>query len=75
MRRGALVHSVTGQIIRCVVVDVSKGGAQLEVITPELPEGMLSLLDADGCTTHDLRIVWREGNRIGVCFIASSPLP
>ena len=74
MRRGILIHSVTGACLKCTVVDVSDGGAQLE-LSCELPDGLISLLDPEAGTTHDLKIVWRDGRRIGVSFVASSELP
>ena len=75
MRRGMLIHSVTGESIKCLVVDVSEGGAQLQLIAPGLPDGLLSLLDPEGGVSHDLKVVWRDGDRIGVSFVASSELP
>lgn len=70
-----LISSVTGASFRCVIIDISRGGAQLQLVARNLPPGMLSLLDPEGGHTHDLNVVWREGDRLGASFVASSDLP
>jgi hypothetical protein len=74
-RRGVVIDSLTGQSYRCIIVDISRGGAQLELVARELPEQALALLDPDGGATHDLRIVWRAGIRVGVAFITTTEAP
>jgi hypothetical protein len=75
MRRGVVIHSETGQTYRCVIVDVSTGGAKLQLLAPGLPEGTLSLVDLGAAANHDLKVVWRTGPMVGVSFLSSSPLP
>jgi hypothetical protein len=75
MRRGMVIHAETGQTYRCVVIDVSSGGAKLQLLVPGLPEGALSLVDLGAASNHDLRVVWRNDPLVGVAFLTSSPLP
>jgi len=75
MRRGMLIHAETGQSFKCMIVDLSAGGAKLQIYSPGVPDGLLSLLDARSATSHDLRVVWRAGPFMGVCFEASAAVP
>ena len=58
-----------------IAVDVSAGGAKLQLLAPELPEGTLSLVDLGVASNHDLRVVWRAEPMVGVSFLTTSPLP
>lgn len=75
MRRGMVIHVETGRSYRCVIVDVSTGGAKLQLLAPGLPEGDLSLVDLGAAFNHDLRVVWRDGPMIGVSFLSTAQLP
>lgn len=68
-RRGVLVHAPSGRSYRCLIVDVSCGGARLIVEAEDLPRQDLSLLD--GGSVHQLRIAWRDGALLGVAFTDS----
>jgi hypothetical protein len=76
MRRGVLVHGPTGRSFTCLIVDVSLGGARLQLTAPEpLPEGQLSLIDGANATLHELRVAWRDPPFVGVAFIGTAPAP
>ena len=74
-RRGMVVHQPTGESFKCVIVDVSVGGARLQIYAEGLPEGDLTLVDAVTGTVHELRVAWRRGDLVGVAFTASVALP
>ena len=75
MRRGVVVHGSTGVSFTCTIVDISLGGARIQLYAPELPESDLTLIDAAMGTVHELRIAWRNGPFVGVEFTASVDLP
>jgi hypothetical protein len=75
MRRGVVVHGATGASIPCTIIDISLGGARLQLYAPNLPGDELSLIDADKGTMHDLRVAWRNGDFVGVAFEATVDLP
>lgn len=74
-RRGVVIDSVSGQSFRCIIIDISRGGAQLEIVARDLPGHSLALLDPEGGATHNLRVVWRSGQRVGVAFTHSTAAP
>ena len=75
MRRDVVVHRPTGDSFKCVIMDVSVGGARLLLYAPDLPDADLTLIDAQMGTLHELRVAWRNGGFVGVAFTASVALP
>ena len=75
MRRGVVVHGPSGRSFTCVIVDVSLGGAKLQLIAPDLPSGDLSLIDGQKGTVHELRVAWRKDPFVGVAFTETASLP
>ena len=75
MRRGAVVHGPTGKSYSCVIVDVSLGGARLQLIAPDLPTSDLTLVDGQRGTVHALRVAWRSGPLVGVAFVETAEAP
>lgn len=69
------MHEVSGATFRCMIVDVSLGGARLQMVAPNLPSEGLTLIDAAEGQSHKLRVVWRAGAFVGVAFRSSSDLP
>lgn len=60
---------------KCLVVDMSEGGARLELKkADELPENFLLLLSHDGRLNRHCSVVWRQGSTIGVKFVSDPPL-
>ena len=74
MRRGVVVHAASGRSFTCVIVDVSLGGARLQLYAPDLPDDDLTLLDPHRETAHSLRIAWRNGPFVGVAFTGTVEL-
>lgn len=75
VRRGIVVHEVSGATFRCTIVDISLGGARLQLIAPDLPDEGLTLIDTAEGRSHALRVVWRKGSMIGVAFVSTVDLP
>ena len=75
MRRGAVVHGPSGRSYSCVIVDVSVGGARLQMYAPDLPASDLTLVDGKGGTVHELRVAWRAGPFVGVAFVDTAEAP
>ena len=75
MRRGVVVHGPSGRSFTCVIVNVSLGGAKLQLIASGLPDGDLSLVDAQMGTGHELRIAWRNDPFVGVAFTGTEAVP
>ena len=56
--------------IRCVVIDLSSGGAKVRVDKP-IAEGMLVKLRSQRFT-RDAKVVWSAGGVIGLQFVESN---
>jgi hypothetical protein len=74
MRRGVVVDQA-GASFTCAIVDVSLGGARLQLFASDLPGGDLTLIDTAMGTVHELRVAWRNGDFVGVAFTATVALP
>jgi hypothetical protein len=59
------------QRVGCIVLDLSAGGAKLQLEQP-LAIGQIVTLIADSVGARGARIVWIDGDRAGVEFIAVS---
>ncbi len=55
----------------CIIVDMSNGGARIELTPPyELPEELsLILAVGGGKITRHVRIVWRANGEVGVRYV------
>ena len=69
------MHGPSGRGFSCVIVDLSKGGAKLQLFDPTFPITELTLIDAEVGEIHELRIAWRNDPYLGVAFTSSEPLP
>lgn len=60
---------------RCMLLNVSQGGAKIEIDKQlEPPEKFTLLLTHRGHSTRPCRLVWRNGTNMGVEFL-QSPAP
>lgn len=75
VRRGVVVHDESGETFRCLIVDISIGGARLQLVAPNLPPGGLTLIDAAEGRSYALKPVWRAGAFVGVTFLSKADLP
>lgn len=62
-----------GAAIDCVIRNISKAGACLEVASPVgIPPAFDLLIDSSGAV-NPCRVVWRTERRIGVVFLGGRP--
>ena len=55
--------------IPCVLINLSAGGARLNVMSPgDLPDEFLLTVEADDLK-HKCQVVWRKGDEVGVRFV------
>ncbi len=79
-RRRTIHHTASillgvDQVVTCAILDVSDSGARLEPTEPGAVPGRFKLLLSGNGTPHrDCRVIWREGNQIGVTFENRPPL-
>jgi hypothetical protein len=74
-KRKALTHRATLMMSgeddtrSCIVKDASDTGARLKIpAAQELPEGFTLLLSSVGGPRRNCRVVWRDGDAVGVRF-------
>jgi len=54
----------------CSLCDVSDKGAQITIAGPDsLPDEFILALSADGAATRRCRVIWKNGNQVGVQFL------
>ena len=55
----------------CLIVDLSEGGARVQLLGEAPPDGEVTLMDARSGQIHEGRIVWRRGKFVGLSFTAT----
>jgi PilZ domain len=56
-------------LVTCAIVDISESGARLSLEADEpLPEAFMLLLTRNGRAKRHCRLVWRNGQTLGVEF-------
>jgi hypothetical protein len=72
---GARLAGIDGSVLEgCRLVDISAGGARLEVDNPAgLPDQFVLLLSRDGALHRQCAVVWRSENSVGVEFVRQLP--
>jgi hypothetical protein len=56
--------------LNCTLVDISDGGARIEVAAPHrLPEEFSLILTEDAGHVRRCRIIWRADNEIGISYL------
>ena len=56
-------------LVPCAIVDISESGARLSLeAEAQLPEAFMLLLTRNGRTRRHCRLVWRNGQTLGVEF-------
>lgn len=56
--------------VNCTLVDISEGGARIEVAAPHrLPEEFSLILTEDAGHVRRCRIIWRADNEIGISYL------
>ena len=72
MRRGAIVVLKTAQTpLRCVIWDMSDGGARLAIACPssQLPRTFTLVLTKDASVRRHCEVVWADSRFVGVKFV------
>ena len=76
-RAAAVVLQAAGNPVRCVIWDMSDGGARLAIAHPaaELPRTFSLLLMKDAGVRRNCEVVWTDGRFVGVKFISDWTMP
>lgn len=72
MRRAAeIVFGARQPAVRCVIWDMSDGGARLSVACPlaDLPGTFTLVLFKEGSLRRDCEVVWTDSSYVGVKFV------
>jgi hypothetical protein len=72
-RAAAVVMPAASTPVRCVIWDMSDGGARLAIACPmaELPRAFTLLLTRDGSVRRNCEVVWTDSRFVGVKFARS----
>lgn len=73
--RAVLIHGPTGRTFACELLDFSEAGARLRLVSVDLPDRHLTLVDGERGLVHETRIVWREALLVGIEFTATAKVP
>lgn len=76
-RAAAVVLQAAGNPVRCVIWDMSDGGARLAIAYPtaELPCTFSLLLMKDASVRRNCEVVWTDSRFVGVKFISDWAMP
>ena len=76
-RGAAVVLQAAWTPVRCVVWDISDGGARLAISYPtaELPRSFTLLLTKDATVRRNCEVVWTDERFVGVRFVFDSTIP
>lgn len=76
-RAAAVILQAAGDPVRCVIWDMSDGGARLAIAYPaaELPRTFSLLLMKDASVRRNCEVVWTDRRFVGVKFISDWAMP
>lgn len=76
-RAAAVVLQAAGTPVRCVIWDMSDGGARLAIAHPAaaLPRTFSLLLMKDAGVRRTCEVIWTDGRFVGVRFISDWAMP
>ena len=73
-----ILYDLASPLFECTLLDISDGGARLDVGTLNLPKTFILLLTPDADVRRFCRQAWRRGAEVGVKFVkpkrAEAPL-
>ncbi|MET0677553.1 MAG: PilZ domain-containing protein [Bradyrhizobium sp.] len=73
MEEPAFVSS-GGSVIRCVVRNISREGAAIDVENPAfVPQTFRLVMAGDSSIVHECRVAWIQRNRVGLTFLNVDP--
>jgi hypothetical protein len=65
-----------GSVMRCVVRNISREGAAIDVENPAfVPQHFRLVMAKDSAIVHECRVAWIKQNRIGITFVDVAPEP
>lgn len=64
-----ILYDPASPLFECTLLDISEGGARIEVGTLNLPATFILLLTPDADVRRFCRKVWRRGSEVGVRFV------
>ncbi len=64
-----ILYDLASPLFECTLLDISEGGARIEVGTLTLPKTFILLLTPDADVRRFCRKVWRRGTEVGVRFV------
>ena len=74
VRYKAWIDVSADEMIDCELVDISEGGAKVQVNDrAQVPNHFVLLLSRQGSPQRPCRVVWRDEQHIGVQFAAITP--
>lgn len=76
-RAAAVVLQAADNPVRCVIWDMSDGGARLAIAHPaaDLPRRFSLLLVKDASVRRNCEVVWTDSRFVGVKFISDWAMP
>lgn len=69
------MHEPSGRSFACTIIDLSQGGARMQLYAPDVPESDLALLDREEGRLHKLEVRWRLGPLLGAAFLSTYEPP
>lgn len=63
-----ILYDTASPLFECTLLDISDGGARMDVGTLKLPDTFILLLTPHADVRRFCRTVWRRGTQIGVRF-------
>lgn len=61
-----------GSVMRCVVRNISREGAAIDVENPAfVPQRFRLVMANDSSIVHDCQVAWIQKNRIGLTFVSA----
>jgi hypothetical protein len=74
LKTGKIISFDIQSEIDCAILDISDGGARILLpVGIDLPDTFDLAVDPDGQAKY-CRVVWKQGNRIGVSFQTKVPI-
>jgi PilZ domain-containing protein len=58
-----------GSVMSCVVRNISRAGAAIDVENPAFVPQRFRLVVAKDSSVHECRVIWIQKNRIGLAFV------
>jgi PilZ domain len=67
--------SASGSVMGCVVRNISRDGAAIDVENPAFVPARFRLVMENGTRVHECSVAWIQDKRIGVSFVLAAKTP